>query len=131
MDRYPHNKLATTIWCLCESRQIEGVVSALTFANLVYVMRKQLDADGIAHVYASLSQIFKITALEAADLSRAAALRWRDFEDALQCVTAERVHAQYIITRNVNDFAKSTIKAVTPENFLIAIHGELERENSL
>lgn len=118
MDRSPHNKLATTIWYICETRQMEGVVSALTFANLVYVMRKQLDADGIAHVYATLSQIFTITALEATDLSNAALLRWRDFEDAVQSVTAERMHATYIITRNVNDFSKSMVKAVTPDEFL-------------
>ncbi len=53
----------------------------------------------------------------ASDLTKAADLHWIDFEDALQSVTAERMHADYIITRNVKDFRESSIPAITPEVF--------------
>ena len=33
---------SSLVWKLCETGQAEGIVSALTFANLVYVMRKEL-----------------------------------------------------------------------------------------
>lgn len=46
---------------------------------------------------------------------------WDDFEDAVQSVTAERVHADYIITRNVRDFAKSKVAAFTPSELIARI----------
>ena len=43
------------------------------------------------------------------------------FEDAVQSVTAERVHADYIITRNVRDFSRSRVIAFTPTELLARI----------
>ena len=54
-------------------------------------------------------------------LTRAAELNWKDFEDAVQSVTAERVHADYIITRNVRDFSRSRVIAFTPTELLARI----------
>lgn len=54
-------------------------------------------------------------------LTHAAELRWDDFEDAVQSVMAERVHADYIITRNVRDFAKSKVVAFTPSELIARI----------
>ena len=42
----------------------------------------------------------------------------KDFEDAVQSVTAERIHADYIITRNVRDFSRSKVIAFTPDELL-------------
>lgn len=112
---------SSVIWKLCETEKAEGYVSALTFANLIYVMRKQLDPEKIAEVLHRLSLIFSFTELTPADLTRAAKLQWDDFEDAVQSVTAERVHADYIITRNVRDFAKSKVMAFTPSELLARI----------
>ena len=41
-----------------------------------------------------------------------------DFEDCLQMQCALSLRADYIVTRNVKDFAASEIPAVTPEEFL-------------
>ena len=43
-NREPHVKDSSVIWKLCETRQAEGFISALTFANLVYIMRRQVSA---------------------------------------------------------------------------------------
>ena len=40
------------------------------------------------------------------------------FEDCLQMQCALSLRADYIVTRNVKDFAASEIPAVTPEEFL-------------
>ena len=56
--------------------------------------------------------------LKTIDLQRAANLNFSDYEDALQCVTADRVHAQCIITRNTKDFTQSKIPAITPADQL-------------
>ena len=109
---------SSLVWKLCETQQAEGYVSALTFANMVYVMRKELDPGKIKEVLRMLSLIFEFTELAPADLMRAGQLQWSDFEDALQSVTAERVHADHIITRNVEDFKNSKVPAFTPAELL-------------
>lgn len=41
-----------------------------------------------------------------------------DFEDCLQDKCAGEVSADYIITRNLDDFRNSQVKAVTPQKLL-------------
>jgi hypothetical protein len=44
--------------------------------------------------------------------------RFADLEDCLQAECAASVGADYIITRNVDDFTNSIIPAIVPEKFL-------------
>ena len=44
-------------------------------------------------------------------------VNFKDFEDCLQDECAVAVNADYIVTRNINDFANSKIKAITPQEF--------------
>ncbi len=37
-----------------------------------------------------------------------------DYEDALQMICAERIKAEYIVTRNTTDFTGSKVPAITP-----------------
>lgn len=120
-NRQAFVKDSALIWKLCETEKAEGYVSALTFANLVYIMRKELDPEKIEEVLHKLTLIFQFAELNASDITHAAQLRWDDFEDAVQSVTAERIHADYIITRNVRDFAKSKVMAFTPSELLARI----------
>ena len=111
-------RASSMVWKLCETEQAKGYISALTFANLVYIMRKEMDAQRIEEVLHMLSLIFEFAELNDSDLFRAAALQWPDFEDDVQSVTAERIHADYIITRNVRDFSRSKVIAFTPDELL-------------
>jgi len=120
-DREPYVKDSSLIWKLCETEQASGYVSTLTFANLVYIMRKELDPQKIAEVLKKLSLIFEFSDLTATDLTKAADLEWPDFEDAVQSVIAERVYADYIVTRNVRDFTGSKVIAFTPAELIARI----------
>ena len=117
-NREPHVADSAKIWKLCETDQMEGYVSGLTFSNLVYIMRKELNPEKINEVFKTLGLIFRFTDLTVSDIAKAAEMQWDDFEDALQAATAERIHADNIITRNVKDFKQSRIIAFTPTEFL-------------
>ena len=117
-NRKPYVDDSSKVWKLCETNQAEGYVSALTFTNLVYIMRKELTPEKINEVLKSLGLIFQFADLTVSDMTKAAGLEWEDYEDALQAVTAERIHADCIITRNIKDFKKSKIAAFTPAEFL-------------
>jgi len=116
--REPHYKASAEIWKMCEAELAEGFVSSLTFADLVYVMRKELDAEKISEVLRKLSLIFSLEDLTVSDINAAAEMQWDDFEDAIQAATAKRLQADYIITRNVKDYKKSEVIAFTPSELL-------------
>lgn len=120
-NREPFVKESSVIWKLCETGKAEGFVSSLTFANLVYIMRKELDPATIEDILQKLGLIFRSADLKASDITDAAKLHWDDFEDAVQSVTAMRIGADYIITRNIRDFSKSRITAFTPAELIARI----------
>ena len=109
---------SSLIWKYCETHQAKGYISALTIANLVYIMRKELDPKRIDTVISSLKMIFEIANLTSEDIILASKMQWRDFEDALQTATNKRIQADYIITRNVKDFRSSKVPAFTPSELL-------------
>ena len=116
--REPYWKDSSVIWKLCETEQAEGYISTLTFANLMYVMRRELDPAQIRDVLDKLRLIFRFADFTAADLEKAADMGWDDFEDAIQAATAERIMADSIITRNVRDFRNSKVIAFTPSEYI-------------
>ena len=96
-------------------------MSALTYANLIYIMRKGIVPRKDKRGLQTLRLIFEFVDLSVSDLSHAVEMQWQDFEDAVQSATAERLHADYIITRNVRDFNKSKVLALTPSELLSRI----------
>ena len=102
------------IFKLCEIKKIDGCISALSIPNIVYIMRRELDAEKTRDILGKLSLIFTIADLRAEDLVRAAEMDFKDYEDALQSACATRIKANYIITRNIKDFANSQVAAIKP-----------------
>ncbi len=121
MDRQPFVKDSSLIWKLCETEKAKGYVSTLTFANMMYIMRKELSSEIIEEVFCKLKLIFEFADFSPAILEKAVEMKWKDFEDAVQSATAEQVHADYIITRNVRDFNQSKVVAFTPSELLARI----------
>ena len=121
-DRAPFADDSERVLNLCETEAVDGCLSALSIPNLVYIMRKELDPTAVNSVIDTLSVALTIVDLKARDLKGAAAMQWKDFEDALQYATAQRIQADYIVTRNVKDFNKSEIRAVTPSEFLTFVN---------
>ena len=121
LKREPYWADSSAVWKLCETEQMEGYISTLTFAKLVYVMRKELEPAQIEDILTRLKLIFRFADFSTADMTKAAEMAWNDFEDAVQSATAERLQADCIITRNVRDFRQSKVVAFTPSEFLARI----------
>ena len=119
MKREPHFEDSAAVWRLCETDLAEGYLSTLSFANLIYVMRKELTPEKVLDVLNRMKLIFHFADFSAPVLTRAAELLWLDYEDAVQCVIAEKIKADYIITRNVSDFKSSSTPVCTPKELLL------------
>ena len=50
MKRSEFYSNSAIIWRLCETKRIRGFVSVQTFANIAYVMRKELDPQLIEDI---------------------------------------------------------------------------------
>jgi predicted nucleic acid-binding protein len=72
--------------------------------------------DAIRRIIAN----FTIPATGSAEAREALLYLDRDFEDAMQVAAAVAGQADYLVTRNTKDFARSPIAVVTPEE-LVAI----------
>ena len=62
--------------------------------------------------------VFRFADLDQDILCSAAACKWDDFEDAVQYVTAIRIKADCIVTRNVKDYHDCSIPVITPAELM-------------
>ena len=106
------------IWKLCEIRKIDGYISALSIPNIVYILRRELDPEKTLEVINNINLVFKIYDLKSEIIMQAAEKKTKDYEDALQMVTAQKLKASFIVTRNIKDFTGSKIIAVKPSELL-------------
>jgi predicted nucleic acid-binding protein len=117
--REPFAKLSHDILTLCAQGKFIGYISAHTIPTVHYVLRKQYSVVEVKNMLLYICEIFNIAgytkeqvidALNNDDFS--------DFEDCLQMKSAQTVSADYIITRNINDFRGSLIPTMLTEDFL-------------
>jgi predicted nucleic acid-binding protein len=103
---------------LCESGSLEGVVTTVTIMDVMYIMRKHLGIAETRNAVQILLQIVDVVPALKGDINIALTGDFPDFEDAVQASCASRVKADYIVTRNVKDFEKSSVPAITPDDML-------------
>ncbi len=106
------------IWKLCETRKLDGYISALSIPNIVYILRRELDPEKTLEVINNINLVFKIYDLKSDIIMQVAEKKTKDYEDALQMVTAQKLKASFIVTRNIKDFAGGKIIAVKPSELL-------------
>ena len=106
------------IWKLCETRKLDGYISALSIPNIVYILRRELDPEKTLEVINNINLVFKIYDLKSDIIMQKKKKKTKDYEDALQMVTAQKLKASFIVTRNIKDFAGSKIIAVKPSELL-------------
>lgn len=120
-DREEFSEASSLIFKLCETNMAKGYISTLSYANMIYVMRKEMNPEQICDTFKMLNLIFDFADFNSTILEKAVSMQWEDFEDAIQCAIAESIHADYIVTRNVKDFAKSKVISFTPKELLARI----------
>jgi len=119
--RQPFYKDSAAVWTLAEQGKIEGLVSAVSFTNIFYVVRKLEDAKTARHMLGLLRDVFTPASCDAQILNLALASDFKDFEDAVQYFTAVQAEADCMVSRNPSDFAKPReCPVLTPAEFLAA-----------
>ncbi len=95
------------------------LISATAATDIFYVLRKALQSSEKAKGHIEqLSQLITFADVQGVDIHTALMRSMPDFEDAVVDAVAERNGASYIVTRNIKDFAGSSVQAITPTDFL-------------
>ena len=116
--RYPFFASAAA---LCEWGETRGNVLAVpahAMTTISYIVRKTAGAKAESDAIDWLLDTFEIVPAGTDVFRRAKALGMDDFEDAVVAAGAEASHCEFIVTRNMADFAKATVPAIPPAEFL-------------
>ena len=118
-DRQPFSKHAIAIFNLKEENKIELYTSSHSIATTHYLMKKYLNETSLNEVVSSLLDFLIVLPVDIEVLRRALHSKTKDFEDAIQIVcAAKNEQMNFIITRNLKDFKNSSIKAISPDEYL-------------
>ena len=116
--REGHDKVAQ-IFKLCTDGKIKGFVCAHEITTLYYFLNKSVkDKIKIKKSLLFIMSNFEIIEINAEILNKALTSAINDYEDAIIEVSSINKKAEYILTRNIRDFKKSIIKAITPEELI-------------
>ena len=116
--REPFHDVGQRVIKLCYRNDVEGVLAAHSVTNLFYLLRKDFTGNERRDILLNLCGVFSIEGIDKNKLILALQDRdFVDFEDCLQAECALFSEAEYIVTRNGQDFCNSPVPCVTPEEF--------------
>ena len=107
---------AAKLFSLADKTKVRLFVSALSFANVNYVLLKQRKPEETKQILRKLKLIVGILDLEEKIINLALNDNdFNDFEDALQYFSATENNIEIIVTRNIKDFRNSKLLVMTAE----------------
>lgn len=113
--REPFYELSRRVCLLGITGEAKTYISANTATDIFYLLRKDYGSFEAQRMIEEDLSFLQIVGLASDDVKEALAQKWTDFEDCLVARCASKVGADYIITRNVGGFARSSVRAITPE----------------
>ena len=116
--RQPFYGLADRIFVLIEQGQIEGYVSASTFTDLFYILRKPRGKEWTLSFLQRLADLCQIVPTDSSVIEESLSHHHKDFEDDVQFFAAVLNNLDAIVTRNPKDFPARSLSIVTPEQLL-------------
>ncbi len=104
LDRAPFADGAAALWQANEQGRIEAFVSVITPVNVFYIARKLKGAELARQLVESLLAACQVCAPDRGLLLVALTLPMKDFEDAVQVVSAQAEMLDALVTRDPADF---------------------------
>ena len=118
LQRQPFFAASNLVLSLIQQKQVEGYVSASTFGDLYYLIRKDQGRELALDFLSRLATICKVANVNETAIKMALTANFRDFEDAIQYSTAVINQLEAIITRNPQDYPNVTIRILTPTQLI-------------
>jgi len=118
----PNSGASRKVIRFCEQERNQGLISALSVANILYILRKLVrTCEERALVVWTLCDAYEVIPLERGDFLFATGEGFGDFEDGLQILAAEKMKADCIVTNDKKGFGEAKVKVLTPGEFVALI----------
>lgn len=125
-EREPFYEHSSAVWALAEQGPLEGLVSAVSFTDVFYIVRRWGGPDSAREALLALRDVFCPAVCDAPVINQAIDSQLGDFEDAVQYFSALRADADCLLTRNPDDFPRRpAIPVLSPREFLAQLDEEL------
>ncbi len=118
MHRSDFCEQAAAVWADCESRKVQGVVSAISLNNMHCVVRKRVESAAALEYVRFVLDIFSVVPLDESIWRLAVDLPGKDFEDAIQTFSAVQARVDCIVTRDRLHFSNSYMPVISPAEYL-------------
>ncbi len=118
LERQPFLSNSETVLSLVEQEQIEGYISASSFGDLFYIIRREKGKDLTLEFLREIATFCQVATVNQAVISMALATNFKDFEDAILYGAAVLNNLDAIVTRNQKDFPVTTPRILTPEQLI-------------
>jgi predicted nucleic acid-binding protein len=117
--REPFVANSAAVMKMAEQKVFAAAMTANTVTDVYYILQKYLpDRNAVTKALLNIIEVLDVLEITRQRCLDAFNLPITDYEDALLAECARQWGAEYIITRNVQDFANSPVKAITPDGFL-------------
>lgn len=121
-DRPPFTAEALEIFSLGEKGKVMLYTSTHSIATTHYILKKYVAEKQLRNLLLELSDRMNVLDITNTILKASLKSAHKDFEDAIQILTAESAgEIDYILTRNLKDFKTSVIPAISIREFLDAL----------
>ena len=121
LEREPFYAESDRILTLAEEAQIQGYVSASTFSDLYYIIRRDKARDWTLEFLRQLATFCQVATVDNSVIAIALTCNFKDFEDAIQYSTAVINLIDAIVTRNPRDFPVNIPRIVTPNQLILEL----------
>ncbi len=118
LGREPFYQKSKTVLVMADNSLINGFITSIEVANLYYILRKNGGDEKARFFLRNLVKFLSILTVSFKNVQDALDSEFSDFEDAMQNFSAVDNQCEYIVTRNIRDYAGSDLKVRTPEEFL-------------
>ena len=112
---------AAIIFDLAYKGEIHLYVSATTFVNAFFLLRKSYSRKDLYKSMTGLASLCDITSMDSDIIKRCLALDRKDFEDSVQYESALLHQVDVIVTRNIKDFKDFASNVQSPADFLKSV----------
>jgi predicted nucleic acid-binding protein len=116
--RQPHYKFAAELFSLADENSIKVYVSSLTFANIDYILSKQLSTGQARKMLLKFKTLVNVLSVNDKIIELALLSDFNDFEDAIQYNTAIENSITTLLTRNLKVYKKTEITILTAQQYL-------------
>ena len=118
LDRSPHAEAASELLDRIEHGPHSAFIAWHTVSNFYYLVSPSRGRTDTRDFLVELTRLVTVASTGTEALRYAAALPMPDFEDAMQVAAARACGARHIVTRNVKDYRRSPIPAISPQDAL-------------